>query len=55
MLLHREMRAPLIEEEVLAHEIGVGQRLVDVAELEADRLVQVPLGAVVVDPRLSDR
>ncbi len=49
VLFHREVRAALEEERVLAHQVGVPERLLHVAELEVDQLVQVPLVTVVVD------
>src|SRR2546425_11074472 len=38
VLLHREMSVPVEEEQVLAHEIGRGEGLPDVAELQVDQL-----------------
>ena len=52
VLLHREMGVALVEEEVFPHMIRLGKAALHVAELEIDGLVQVPFGAVVVDPWL---
>ena len=55
VLLHRQMRAALEEEQVLAHQIRRGEPLVHVAELEVDEFVDVAAVAVVVDAGLGVR
>ena len=55
VLLERQVRAPLIEEEVLEDVIRLGEPLLDVAERERDLLVDVPLVSVFVDTRLRVR
>ncbi len=55
MLLHRQVGAAVVEQRVLEHQVGRGERGLDVAELERDPLVDVAVGAVVVDPRLGRR
>ena len=55
VLLERQVRAPLIEEEVLEDVIRLGEPLLDVAERERDLLVDVPLVSVFVDARLRVR
>ena len=52
VLLHGEVRAPLVEEAVLAHEVGLRKPRLDVAKFEGDDLLQVAAVAVVVDARL---
>src|SRR5207249_8088369 len=49
VLLHREVRAPLVIEGVLEHLVRVVETALDVPELERDLLVDVPLVAVLVD------
>ncbi|MDW8467691.1 MAG: hypothetical protein RML56_00490 [Burkholderiales bacterium] len=51
MLLDRKMRAAFVKEHVLEDEIGVRERLLDVAELVGLQAVDVPLRAIVVDAR----
>jgi hypothetical protein len=53
VLLDREVRVPLVEEDVLEDAVGDGERALHVAELERDALVDVALVAVVVNPRLG--
>ena len=53
MLLHREVCAALEEERVLAHQVGVPEPLLHVAELEVDELVHVAQVAVFVDAGLG--
>ena len=55
VLLHRQVRAPVEEEEVLAHQVRVGEPGLDVAELQVDQLLQVALVAVLVDAGLGVR
>ena len=55
VLLEREMRVALVEEDVLEDVVRGGERLVDVAELHRDPLVDVAFVAVVVDARLEGR
>ena len=55
VLLEREMRRPLVEEEVVVDAVGDGESLLGVAELHRDELVEVAAIAVVVDPRLGTR
>ena len=55
VLLHRQMRVALEEEDVLSHEVGARQRGVDVAELQRHVLVDVGSVAVLVDPNLGMR
>ena len=55
VLLHRQMRAALEEQEIFAYQIGGREPLVHVAELEVDELVEVAAVAVVVDARLRVR
>ena len=55
VLLHGEVGAPLVEEEVLPHEVGLGEALLHVSELQGDALVDVAVLAVVVDARLRRR
>ena len=52
MLFDRQVRVAFEEEHVVEHMIGAGDRLVDVAELERDDLVDVAVVAVVVNARL---
>ncbi len=51
VLLHGEVRVPLVEEHVLADEVGGGHGVIHVAELEGDLLVDVPRVGVVVELR----
>ena len=53
VLFHREVRAALEEKRVLAHQVGVSESLLHVAELEVNQLVQVAPVAVVVDAGLG--
>ena len=53
MLFHRQMSIALVEENVLAHEIGACERGFDVTELERDVLVHVRSVAVFVDAHLG--
>ncbi len=52
LLLHRQVRVALVEEQVLEHVLRFRQRLVDVAELVGLVAVDVALLAVVVNARL---
>src|SRR5207249_1851776 len=52
VLLHRQVGASLEEEQVLAYDVGLRQRRLDVAEFEIDQLVDVPGVGIVVDRRL---
>ncbi len=52
VLLHRKMRAPLVEERVLEHDVRFRQRGVDVAELHRHGLVDVVSVAVEMDARV---
>ena len=52
VLLHGQVRVALEEEDVLADEVGLGERRLDVAELERHRLVDVGPVAVLVDAHL---
>src|SRR5215213_2981309 len=54
VLLHRQVRVALVEEYVFAHDIGLAEALVHVAELKVDVLVYVAAVAVVVYARLRD-
>ena len=47
------MSVPVEEEQVLAHEIGRGEGLLDVAELQVDQLLEVAAVAVGMNPRLG--
>ncbi len=49
VLLHREVRVPAEEEDVLEHVVRGGDRGVHVAELHRDPLVDVPVVSVVVE------
>ena len=57
VLLHREVRAAFVIEGVLEDPVRLAESTLDVAELERDFLVDVPLVAVVVDAgrRLPNR
>ena len=55
VLLHRQVRVALVEEDVLAHEIGGGEGRLHVAELQRDVLVHVGSVAVLVDAHLGVR
>ena len=55
VLLHRQVGAPLEEEQVLAHQVGCREAFRHVAELQVDELVEVAAVAVVVDARLGVR
>ncbi len=50
VLLHRQVRVALEEEDVLAHMFRASETSVDVAELEGHELVDVVRPAVVLDP-----
>jgi hypothetical protein len=52
VLLHREVRVALEEEDVLPHQVSAVEGYVDVAELQRDVLVDVRAVAVLVDPGL---
>ena len=53
VLLDRQVGVALIEERVLEHAIGVGERLLDVAEAQRHGLVDVAGVAVLVNARLG--
>ncbi len=53
VLLHGEVGVPLVEERVLEDLVGRGEAAVQVAEGHRDRLVDVAVVAVVVNPRLG--
>ena len=55
VLLERQVRVALVEEEVLVHAVGAREPLLRVAELHRHELVDVGLVAVVVDRRLGRR
>src|SRR5213079_414431 len=52
MLLHREVRTPFEEEEILPHHVALGDASVGIAELQIDEFVEVAAVAVVVNARL---
>jgi len=52
VLLHGEVRAPLEEKQVLAHQIRLGEAALHVAEFEGDDLVEIAPVSVVVDARV---
>ena len=53
VLLDRQVRVALVEERVLEDAVGVGERLLDVAEPQRHDLVDVADVAVLVDARLG--
>ena len=55
VLLERQVRVAFVEEHVLEDVVGIGERLVDVAELHRHLLVDVAFDAVVMDPRFARR
>jgi hypothetical protein len=55
VLFEGDVRAALVEKEVLVDAVGVREPSVDVAELHRDELVEVARVAVVVDARLGSR
>ena len=55
VLLHRQVRVALVEEDVFADKVGLGEALVEVAEFEVDFLVDVAAVAVIMNARLFDR
>ena len=54
VLLHREVRVPLVEEEIVGDVVGGGHRVVHAAEVERHRLVDVAVVGVGVDLRRAD-
>ncbi len=52
VLLHRQVRASLEEKQIFTHQVGFGEPLLHVAELEVDQLVEIAAVAVVVDAGL---
>jgi len=53
VLLDRQVRVALVEKHILEHVVGLGERLVHVAELEGLEAVNVPPLAVALDARLG--
>ena len=55
MLLHRQVGVALVEESVLANQVGFGKTFLDVAKFQRDFLVYVPFVAVFMYARLVDK
>ena len=55
VLFHRQVRIAFEEEQILPHEIGCRDAVLDVAELEVDQLVEIAAIGVVVNLRLGMR
>ncbi len=53
MLLHRQVGVALVEEQILAHQVGPREARLHVAELEVNEFVEVAAVAVIVDAGLG--
>src|SRR5215469_9455468 len=55
VLLHGQVRVALVEEDVVANQLGLAKAFVHIAELERDLLVDVAAFAILMDTGLGGR